>query len=121
MHIGTHEQERQFTNGKLKDNQRKGYHCTDPHTPHQDAGIFGQVPPSEGLRRDATRTHAQESKQPIHEIENHATDGNGTDVGRCTQVSHDAQVNQSQQRHSDVAHNGRYGNAKYSAIHSFQH
>ena len=64
------------------------------------------------LCRHATRTHAQKSKHPVNDVEQHAAHRYGTDVGSRTEVACDGHIHQTQQRHRDVRHDARQGEVK---------
>ena len=102
---GADDEEGSLSDRLLQHDEAQGYYPADAYGPYQQAYRFGQVSAAPCLGRHATGAHAQESKHPIDDIEQHTAHGNGTDVGGCAQVSHDGYVYQPQQRDGDVRYN----------------
>ena len=75
---------------------------------HKDSQAFSAVMPSEGLRGHTARSHPQEAQQPVHDIENHHADGDGTDIGFIADMPDDRKVYKSQQRDRHIAYDGGY-------------
>ena len=103
-------------------NQEQGGHCHGHgERAEQDAHALRKVALAIGLRGQPPGSHAEEAEHPVNHVEKHASHGDGPDVGRVAQMACDGHVCQSQQRHGDVGHDGRQGNAEYLFVDGVWH
>ena len=90
---GVHEGKSQAADGELQDQQGKGQQQTDAQRAEQDSGRFLQVVSAVGLGSESSCSHAEEAEEPVNHIEQHASHSDGSDVGSCSQMAYNADVN----------------------------
>ena len=69
-----------------------------------------------GLGGESSRSHAEEAEEPVNHIEQHASHGDGSDIGSRSQMAYNADVNQSQQGNGDVGNDGGQGNVQNLSV-----
>ena len=113
---GLYQQESRLTDGHLKGDEHRCHRHADAYGAEQDANHLGQIAPPQCLRGHAAAAHTQETEYPVDDVKQHSAHGDGADVGRCAEVSHDGHVDEAEQGHGDVGHDGRQGNLQDLAV-----
>ena len=86
-------------------------------TLHQHVEVLLLVFRAVRLRREPSRACSQESEVPVNQVEDHRRQGDGRNVTRVADVSHNRHINHAEQRHRDVGHDAGDGNTENFAVH----
>lgn len=76
------EKESALPDRRLQQDEAERHRQSYAYRTYQQTYNFRQIPFAECLRGHSTGTHAQETENPVDDVEQHSAYGNGADIGR---------------------------------------
>ena len=95
-------------NPSLKDKEEESYPHANAQGANQESHHLGKISPAQCLRSHSAGSHPQESEQPVDDIEEHRSHGNGSDIRCIADMSDDGDIYQTQKRYRDIGYYRRY-------------